>query len=91
MDIGTPVDKSVGAALVLTFFFGPIGLFYVSVVGAIVMIVVGTVAALLTLGLALLLIWPISMVWAAVLAGQKHQAYDVWKLGQMRGQVGGMR
>ena len=84
MDIH-PTDKSVGAALVLTFFFGPLGLFYVTVVGAIVMVVVAVVAAALTLGLALLLIWPISMIWAAVLAGQKHQAFEVWKIEQLGG------
>jgi hypothetical protein len=53
---GTVVkDKSVGAALVLTFLFGPLGIFYVSILWAVVF--VALIVAVLTLGLGLLLVW----------------------------------
>jgi hypothetical protein len=84
MTAPAPADKSVGAALALTFFFGPIGLFYINVVGAIIMIVVSVVALPLTIGLAALIIWPICMIWSAVTAGRQHQSFEEWKIGQMR-------
>jgi hypothetical protein len=58
--------KSVGIALLLTFLFGPIGMLYSTVVGALVMLVASVLAVLLTAGLGLFLTWPIGMVWAAV-------------------------
>ena len=38
-------DKSVTLALVLTLFFGPLGLFYVSAWGAVVLVVLAAVAS----------------------------------------------
>lgn len=58
--------KSMAAALLLTFFFGPLGLFYASVLGGIVMLLVSIVVAIGTLGLGLLITVPICMIWAAV-------------------------
>ena len=60
------VGKSVGASLVLTFFFGPLGMFYSTVVGAVVMLVLYLVIGLLTLGLGLIVLHPIAMIWSAV-------------------------
>jgi hypothetical protein len=60
--------KSPVLAFVLTFFFGPIGMLYSTVVGALVMFVVGLVVVPLTFGLALPLLWPIQLVWAVVAA-----------------------
>ena len=71
-------DKSVGAALVLTFLFGPLGIFYVSILWAVVFIVLAIVVAILTLGLGLLLVWPVSMVWAAIAASKQHSRYQAW-------------
>lgn len=73
-------DKSVGAAIVLTFLFGPFGMFYTSVAGAFMMIVTGFVVGLLTFGVGLFVIWPITMVWAAVSASGKHQAFEAWRV-----------
>jgi hypothetical protein len=73
-----PRDKSVGASLVLTFLFGPFGLLYTSVAGGIVMIFVWFVVALVTLGVGLLLLWPLTMVWGAVSASNQHAAYQEW-------------
>lgn len=60
------VGKSVGASLVLTFFFGPLGMFYSTVIGAVVMLVLYLVIGLITLGLGLIVLHPIAMVWGAV-------------------------
>ena len=60
--------KSPGIAILLTFLFGPIGMFYSTIVGAIVMMLVSLVVGLLTLGLGLLLTWPICIIWAALAA-----------------------
>ena len=73
-----PTDKSVGAALVLTFFFGPLGLLYVSVLGAILMSLLTAVVAVVTLGLGAIPLWCICMVWGAISAGRKHSAFQVY-------------
>jgi hypothetical protein len=80
-----PPDKSVAAALVLTFLFGPLGLFYTSVMGGVVMSLIGIVVAIFTLGIGLFLIWPIVMVWSAVVAGQQHQRFEEWRVRSMTG------
>jgi hypothetical protein len=73
--VNPPGDKSVGAALVLTFLFGPFGLFYTSVAADIVVSVIGFVAIIATLGLAIIIIWPVSMVLGAVQASDQHSRY----------------
>lgn len=78
-----PHDKSVGAALVLTFLFGPLGLLYATVAGGLVLTVIALVVGLFTVGFGLFVIWPISMIWAATTASRKHAAYEAWKLGQL--------
>lgn len=64
--------KSVVVALVLTFFFGPLGMFYSTVTGGVVMLLVSIVAIPLTLGIAALITWPICMVWAAIAASNSR-------------------
>jgi hypothetical protein len=78
-----PADRSVGVALVLTFLFGPLGLLYATVAGGLVLTVIALVVGLFTVGFGLFVIWPISMIWGAVTAGRKHQAYEAWRLGQL--------
>jgi hypothetical protein len=75
-------DKSVGAALVLTFFFGPLGLLYASVLGAALLFVIGVIVGVLTLGLGLVFIWPVSMIWGALAASSKHSRYQAWLVNQ---------
>lgn len=82
---GPPLDKSVGAALALTFFFGPLGLFYINVRGALIAVVVSIIVGLLTLGFGLLFVWPVTMVWAAVTASKKHQEFEEWKIRKLAG------
>jgi len=74
--------KSVGIALLLTFLFGPFGMFYSTVSGAILMIGVlvvgGLVAGVLTFGLAWIvwgpLVWVASMVWGSMAAADQSKA-----------------
>lgn len=61
-------QKSVGVALLLTFFFGPFGMLYSTIAGGLVMLALDLVLGLLTFGLWFIVAWPIQMVWAAVAA-----------------------
>jgi hypothetical protein len=60
--------KNVGVAFLLTFFFGPLGMFYSTVTGGLVMLCVSIVAAALTAGLSVLLTWPACIIWGCVAA-----------------------
>lgn len=57
--------KSVALSLVLTFFFGPLGMLYSTIWGALVMIALSVPVFILTLGHGAFVIWPISMIWGA--------------------------
>ena len=74
-------DRSVGAALLLTFFFGPFGVLYVSILGGILLLITSVIVAVLTLGLGLVVIWPISMIWGAIAASNQHSRYQAWLAG----------
>lgn len=65
--------KSVGVALLLTFFLGPLGMFYSTTVGAIVMLIISLIVGILTFGIGLLLTQPICMIWGAVAASQHNR------------------
>lgn len=67
------VGKSVGASLVLTFLFGPLGMFYSTVMGAVIMLVLYIVIGLLTLGLGLIVLHPIAMIWGAVAVSNENK------------------
>jgi hypothetical protein len=83
LGIGMPSDKSVGAALLLTFLFGPFGLFYASVLGGVVMLALAIVIGVATLGLGLPLVWFGSMIWGAVAASSKHSRHQLWLVQQI--------
>lgn len=75
---GAPVivvreTRSVGLAILLTFFFGPLGMLYSTISGALVMIVASVVLAFFTLGFSLFLTWPICMIWGAMAASSHNQ------------------
>jgi hypothetical protein len=57
--------KSVALSLILTFFFGPLGMLYSTIWGAVVMIVLSIPAFIITFGHAGFIIWPVSMIWGA--------------------------
>ena len=59
-------QKSVLAAFLLTFFFGPLGLLYASIMGGIIMIVISAIVAFFTLGFGLIITFPICIIWSIV-------------------------
>jgi len=69
--------KSVGVAFLLTFLFGPLGMFYSTVVGAIVMLVAGLVAVPLTSGIGEFVVWPASIIWGCVAASRANGSVRV--------------
>jgi hypothetical protein len=72
--------KSVGVALVLTFFFGPLGMFYSTASGALIMLGALFVVGFLTFGLAWPLVWLGSMIWGALAAARSTpQVVGPWR------------
>jgi hypothetical protein len=74
-----PQDKSVGAALVLTLFFGPFGLFYLGaipgIVGLFVLIPLAIIGGLVTYGLAAFVVYVGTIIWACARAGRDHSTF----------------
>lgn len=66
--------KSVGIAILLTFFFGPLGMLYSTIAGALTMFILNVLAIFLTAGLGLFVTWPIGIVWAAVAASSHNKS-----------------
>ncbi|HEY0786195.1 MAG TPA: hypothetical protein VGD62_10020 [Acidobacteriaceae bacterium] len=58
-------QKSMLLSLVLTFFFGPLGMFYSTILGGLVMLVAYVVIGILTLGWGLAVLHPVAMAWGA--------------------------
>lgn len=63
--------KSLGIGLILTFFFGPIGLFYATISGAVIMLIIDAIFAVIgfiTAGISLVVTAPlvnlVCMIWA---------------------------
>lgn len=65
--------KSVGISILLTFLFGPLGMLYSTIVGAIVMIILSIIIAAFTLGFGLLITWPICIIWGAIAASSHNK------------------
>lgn len=63
--------KSVGAAILLALFFGPMGMLYSTVPGAVAMMVISFVLFLFTAGFSVFITWPVCIIWAA-LAAESH-------------------
>ncbi|KAB7731454.1 hypothetical protein F5984_11745 [Rudanella paleaurantiibacter] len=62
--------KSKGLAFLLCFLFGPLGMLYTTITGAIVMFIVSLLAALITFGLGFFFTWPICIIWGVLAAGK---------------------
>ncbi|MCR5756429.1 MAG: hypothetical protein K6F95_00770 [Selenomonas sp.] len=60
----TKSEKNMGLSIVLTALFGPLGLFYSSIIGGFIMLVISFVGALITLGVSLIITWPLCILWA---------------------------
>lgn len=59
-------QKSMATAVLLALFFGPLGMLYATVPGAIIMLFVSIFVAAFTLGIGLLVTFPVCVIWAAV-------------------------
>jgi hypothetical protein len=68
-----PNRKSVVLSLVLTFFFGPFGMLYSTVPGALVMMVLYVAIGIPTLGWGLTVLHPIAMIWGAIAADRANR------------------
>ncbi len=68
-----PQRKSVVLALVLTIFLGPIGMLYSTILGAIVMAVLYVVVGILTAGIGIAFLHPISIIWGVWAAHRANQ------------------
>jgi hypothetical protein len=66
--------KNVGIAILLTFIFGPVGMFYSTIVGAVIMCVISLLVGIFTLGFGLIFTWPICIIWGAVSAHLHNKA-----------------
>lgn len=66
-------QKSVAGAVILALLFGPLGMLYATVVGALVMFFVNILVAIATLGLGLILTIPIGAVWAGIAASNHNK------------------
>jgi hypothetical protein len=70
--IQVAAQKSVVGAVLLAFFFGPLGMLYVTVPGALIMFVISFFVAFATLGLGLLITLPICAIWAGFAASSHN-------------------
>jgi len=69
--------KSVGGAVALAFFFGPLGMLYATVPGAFVMFFVNVLVLVGTAGIGLLLTIPIGMIWAGAAASSHNKGLGI--------------
>lgn len=65
--------KSVVLSLILTLFFGPFGMLYSTVTGAIVMLILYFALGIPTLGWALVGLHPVAMIWGAWAADRANR------------------
>jgi len=59
-------QKSPTTAALLGFFFGPLGMFYATIPGAVIMLVISGIIGFFTLGFGLLITIPICSLWAYI-------------------------
>ena len=59
-------EKSMVVALILTFLFGPLGLLYATVPGALILLVLTIIIGFFTLGIGFIVGWLASMIWAVI-------------------------
>ncbi len=58
--------KSFIVAILLTIFLGPIGLFYTSVIGALIMLVITAIVGFITFGFGLFIPYIVCIIWAVI-------------------------
>ena len=65
--------KSMGIAFVLTFLFGPLGMFYSTVVGGIVMLIISIPVVIITFGFGLFITQPVCIIWGMIAASMHNK------------------
>ena len=60
--------KNVGVSIILTVLFGPLGMFYSTIWGGVVMTILTLFVGFFSLGIGLIIMWPICIVWGAIAA-----------------------
>jgi len=58
--------KSMILGLILTFFFGSLGMLYSTISGGLIMFVLSIIVGVFTLGFGLIFIWPIQLIWTII-------------------------
>jgi hypothetical protein len=66
--------KSVGVAILLAIFFGPLGMLYSTVPGALAMMFISFVLFFLTAGFSVFITWPICIIWSAMASESYNRA-----------------
>ena len=66
--------KNVGIAIILTILFGPLGMFYSTIWGAVIMLIVSLILGVFTVGLSLFVTWPVCVIWGAIAANSYNQS-----------------
>ncbi len=66
--------KNVGVAIILTILFGPLGMFYSTIWGAVIMLIVSLILGVFTVGLSLFVTWPVCVIWGAIAANSYNQS-----------------
>lgn len=64
--------KSVGLAFLLALIFGPLGLLYCSVSGALILLILGFFLFFFLPFISLIVVWILSIIWAIVAAGTRR-------------------
>ncbi|RPI18843.1 MAG: FHA domain-containing protein [Ignavibacteriae bacterium] len=72
---GSP--KSVGVAITLAIFFGPLGMLYSTITGGLVMLGVSLLLGILTFGFSFFFTHPVCVVWAALAADAENKKINV--------------
>jgi len=67
-------QKNVFLAFLLSFLFGPLGMLYSTVIGAVVMFIVNVIAIIFTGGIGLVITIPIGIAWAVIAAINYNKA-----------------
>ncbi len=68
--------KSMGLAFILTFLFGPLGMLYSTVAGGIIMMILTPIIGIGTLGVGLIIMWPIQLIWACMAVNSRNNKID---------------
>ncbi len=72
-DVNAGVKKSMFISILLTLLFGPLGMFYSTIKGAVVMLVITIAAAIFTLGYSVIITWLVCIIWGAVAVNKYNE------------------